>query len=1010
MKKTQFAKLKMGAAPLVLGVALISAPAFAQDAEEGAEESEIVVTGTLIRNPNLEASSPVTVIGADEVALRQTNTAEQILREIPGVVPNLGQNVNNGQVGSARVDLRGLGANRNIVLLDGKRIVPSNFSGIVDLNNIPLALVDRVDVLTGGASTTYGADAVSGVVNFITKRDFAGMDFTVSQQLTEQGDGNVFRADLVLGANFDDGRGNAVLAVGYQEADPVYFGARDTGTFTINSANGVASGDSPTSDPAAFSSAGSFLQIAPDGQSLVTPYNFFNFNPFNVYATPFERYNIYGAARYEVSDSIEVYARGIFSKNKVQSIIAASGVFGLPLTVPGNNPFLNTNLRNTFCTRAGIALGPTCDTNPAIPLGLVYRRSVELGPRISTYVTQFFDYTMGATVNLTDSISFDVTGSYGESENTETRSGYVSRSRTQQALNATNPNTCIDTSNACVPLNLFGQGGSITEAMGGFIGGITSSVTNASQLGQVRGVFSGETGLTLASDQEVSFAAGAEYRKYGAQRKPDNLASIPGELGGAGGAVLPLDGGFDVKEVFGEIIAPIVTDQPFFNDLTLEAGVRHSKYRVDATNNPKYSATTYKFGVNWEPVESLKLRGNYQRAVRAPNIGELFAPVVTGLTNLLIDPCSGTKPGTVGGPNTAAQDNLWAVCAAQGAPAASRGAILDPAAGQANLTGGGNPNIRPEKATTYTIGAVFQPDFVPNLSISIDYYNIKVANAITTEAPADSIGGCFNTITATSAASAACTRIRRNAVNGRLSGTSTAANPILGLPGPLTNEGRLQTDGIDLVINWKTDLDFATLALNFSGNYTMSSKFRASPTSYDRECVGYFSTNCGISTGLATGSITPKFSWTQRTTLSFDTIDVSLLWRHIDGMEYEGQADDFLARGFTAGSRNLFNGTITGRGALVGRNVNFNKISSYDYFDLTVRMGLTDNLDVTLSAFNIFDKEAPIVGSSAGSTALHWSILRDERDFAKWLIDHDAELEPIGYRWSREGHTPLQLA
>jgi iron complex outermembrane recepter protein len=971
VKKTQFAKLKMGAAPLVLGVALISAPAFAQDAEEGAEESEIVVTGTLIRNPNLEASSPVTVIGADEVALRQTNTAEQILR----------------------VDLRGLGANRNIVLLDGDRLVPSNFSGIVDLNNIPLALVDRVDVLTGGASTTYGADAVSGVVNFITKRDFSGLDFTVSQQLTEKGDGNVFRADLVLGANFDDGRGNAVLAVGYQEADPVYFGDRDSGTFTINSANGIASGDSPTSDPAAFANASSFLQISRDGQSLVTPYNFFNFNPFNVYATPFQRYNIYGSARYEVSDSVEVYTRGVFSKNRVQSIIAASGVFGLPLTIPGNNPFLNTSLRNTFCTRAGIALGPTCDTNPAIPLGSVYRRSVELGPRISTYVTQFFDYTAGATVNLSDSIALDVSGSYGESENTETRGGYVSRSRTQQALNATNATTCNDPSNGCVPLNLFGPAGSITPAMGGFIGGITSSVTNAAQLGQVRAVVSGDTGFSLASDDQVSFAIGGEYRKYQAQRKPDNLASVPGELGGAGGAVLPIDGGFDVKEVFGEIIAPIVSDQPFFNSLTLEAGIRHSKYRVDAVNDPSYSATTYKLGLNWEPVDSLKLRANYQRAVRAPNIGELFAPVVTGLTNLLIDPCAGSSVATINGgaanPNfnagLVAGQNLRAICLAQGAPAATidgittaagtgiqtAPGILNPAAGQANLTGGGNPNIQPEKATTFTVGAVFQPDFVPNLSISFDYYNIKVANAITTEAPADSIGGCFNTISATSATSVACTRIRRNATNGRLSGTSTTANPILGLPGPLTNEGLLKTDGFDLIVNWKTDLNFATLALNFSGNYTMSSSFRASPASYSRECVGYYSTNCGVSTGLATGSITPKLSWTQRTTLSFDNIDVSLLWRHIDGMEYEGQADDFLARGFTATSRNLFSGTITGSGALVGRQVNFNKISSYDYFDLTTRFGLTDNLDITLSAFNIMNKKPPIVGSSAGSTAFN---------------------------------------
>ncbi len=186
MKNTRISNLKYAAAPLALGLALISTPSFAQDAAAEEEEAatDIVVTGSLIQNPNVTSTSPVTVVGADEISLRQSNTAEQILRELPGVTPNLGANVNNGSVGSARVDLRGLGANRNIVLLDSVRVVPSNFSGIVDLNNIPLALVDRVDVLTGGASTSYGADAVSGVVNFITKRDFAGVDFTTSMQMS----------------------------------------------------------------------------------------------------------------------------------------------------------------------------------------------------------------------------------------------------------------------------------------------------------------------------------------------------------------------------------------------------------------------------------------------------------------------------------------------------------------------------------------------------------------------------------------------------------------------------------------------------------------------------------------------------------------------------------------------------------------------------------------------------------------------------------------------------------
>jgi iron complex outermembrane receptor protein len=977
VKNTRISNFKYAAAPLAIGLALLSTPSFAQDAADEEEPgAEIVVTGSLIQNPNVVSTSPVTVVGADEISLRQSNTAEQILRELPGVTPNLGGNVNNGQVGSARVDLRNLGANRNIVLLDGQRLVPSSFFGAVDLNNIPLALVDRVDVLTGGASTTYGADAVSGVVNFITRKDFAGVDFAVSQQISEQGDGNVFRADLTIGANFDDGRGNAVLSIGYQEADPVYFGDRDTGTFVLGSATGFAGGDSPTSAPTTFSSTGlGTLQLNATGTALVSPYAPFNFNPFNIYATPFERFNFFGQANYEVSDTVEVYSRALFSKNTVSSIIAASGIFGNTLTVPGNNPYLAANLRDQFCTAAGIALGATCNNNAAIPLGAVYRRSVELGPRISTYVTQVFDVNVGAKINFTDTLKLDIYGSYGESENEETRSGYVANSRVQQALNASNATTCTVNTNGCVPLNIFGPAGSITPEQGAFIGGVTSSITNAASLAQVHAVLSGDFGFTIpSSDTPVSFAVGGEHRDYGAQRRPDNLAQVPGELGGAGGATLPLNGGFKVYEAFGEINVPIVSDKPFFNDLSFEAGVRYSDYSVNAPGNPSFSATTYKFGGNWEPTDGVKFRGNYQRAVRAPNIGELFAPVVTGLDNLLIDPCSGSSVATLaaGGanpvfnPGLVAGQNLRAVCIAQRAPAAtidSVAGVLNPAAGQANVTGGGNPNIRPEKATTYSFGLVLQPQgFLNGLTASIDYYNIKVDNAITAATPGDIINECFASITATSATNPACTSILRNAVNGRLSGTSTAANPIPGLPQPLTNLGKLATDGIDLVLNYKTDLGFAELGLGFSGNYAFNSKFQAAPTSFNRDCVGYYSVNCP--------SIQPEYSWNQRTTLSFENVDVSLLWRHLASVEYEGQAPDAVARGFrTAAQQNLFVGTITGNGALVGRQVNFNRIKAYDYFDLSVRFDVTDNFELAFNAFNIFDKQPPLVGSSAGSTA-----------------------------------------
>lgn len=687
--------------------------------------------------------------------------------------------------------------------------------------------------------------------------------------------------------------------------------------------------------------------------------------------TPFERFNVFSKANYEVSDSVEVYARGMFSKTTTSSIIAASGVFGNNLAIPLNNPFLNDTIRTQLCALADFDTtvagrqGPTGPCTAANTTdrasALVYRRSVEVGPRINEYTTNVFDIQVGARYKPADNLTLDIYGAYGESETDQVLRNYVSNSRVAQALLATNTTTCTNTANGCVPLNLFGPQGSITPEQVAFIGGVTSTISTQTSLAQVHGVLSGDFGFTTgASENPIGFAVGGEFREYRAARIPDNLAQVPGELGGSGGATLPLDGGFTVYEAFGEIIAPLVEDKPFFDELSVEAGIRYSDYKVDAPNSPSFNSTTYKFGVNWAPINEVKFRGNYQRAIRAPNIGELFAPVAVGLTNLLIDPCAGTAP--VG------NANLTAVCIAQGAPAASIGSILNPAAGQANITIGGNPNLQAEKATTYTFGVVLQP--VTGLTVTVDYYNIKVEDAITSPAPGDAIAFCFANITAASATSADCLAIQRNRANGRLSGTSTPTNPIPGLPGNLSNAGLLKTDGIDLNINYRTDLtDNIGLNLAFNGNYVFHSQFRSRPGGLLRECVGYYSVNCGVSTGLASGtglavgSPTPQYTFTQRTTLVFDKVDLSLLWRHIDGLKYE------------PGLPPLFNGTITNApGAdysLAGQQINFNRIKAYNYFDLTARFSVTDNFQLTLSAFNLFDKKPPIVGSSAGSTAFN---------------------------------------
>ncbi|KAB7644178.1 TonB-dependent receptor domain-containing protein [Polymorphobacter fuscus] len=936
------------------------------------EDAAIVVTGSLIRNPNLVSAAPVIVTTAETIQLRASNVAEEVLRDIPGVVPSIGSAVNNGNGGASYVDLRGIGSIRNIVLLDGNRIAPSGLAGRVDLNNIPLALVERVDSLTGAAVTTYGADAISGVVNFVTKQDFSGIDLQLGTSLTEQGDGQTVRADLTIGGNFDGGRGNAVLSVGYQKADPVYQGAREFSANNVDSFTGAAGG-SGTAIPSRFTGvrpidattglpstnpavANGNLQLDPTTGTARALFAPFNFNPANIFQTPFERFNMYAQAKYDVSDHLEVYARGLFSKNTVNTVIAASGVFGSPVTINLNNPYLPAGLRNQFCAAnvgsttayqarftpaqcaaAATATGPTDPNYRTVETALA-RRTTELGPRISEYTTTIFDYRAGVRGAITDSIDYDLSGGYGESENRQALQGYVLTSKARNTLLANNTTNCISSDPGCVPVNWFGPAGSISPAQAAYLTAESSTVIKTS-LAQARALISGDIGIALPSATDaIGFAIGGEYRKYTASQRADSLAKTPGELGGAGGAAPDINGGYDVKEVYGELIAPLVQDKPFFENLTLEAGARYSDYKVDAPGNPSYDTFTWKAGGTWEMVQGFKVRGNYSRAVRAPNIGELFTPVTTGLTNLSVDPCAGANPVT----NTA----LRTVCLAQGAPATSIGGIQQPTAGQANLTTGGNLNLQPETANTWTVGAVFQPSFAPGLAITADYYNITVKDAVSSPLPGDIVAACFGAppYTSPNANSAACQAIGRNPASGGLDGDPSTTR---GLFAVQSNLGRIQTDGLDVTAFYSRDIGFAKLGLTGNFNYTFSSTFNAdvtSPTGFARECVGYYSVNCSF-----TGSIQPKWQSSLRTTLGFNTFDVSLLWRHIDKVQQEPL--DAVEQDPLFGS--------------------FGRIPSYNYFDLTGRFTIVENIALILTVTNLGDKKPPLVGSSAGSTSFN---------------------------------------
>ena len=1006
-------------------------PAAGVQSNEGASPAEptsaeeIVVTGTLIRNPNLVSASPVNVIGQEEMQLRQTNVAEEVLRTIPGAAASVGSNTNNGNGGASFVNLRGIGVNRNLVLLDGVRFVPTNLFGTTDLNNIPLALVDRVDALTGGASTTYGADAISGVINFITRNDFAGMELSVSNQITERGDGHYLRGDLTIGANFDDGRGNAVLGLGYQEADPAYQGGdREASQFAFNSyiadldlplarallgsptatpstIFGLCPALTPTGacQPAGTAGTTTSLQVTDDGTTFAAADRPFNFAPYNIFQTPFKRYNMYSAGHYDVSDAVTVYARGLFSNNTVDTIIAPSGAFNIAAAIPISNPFLTAAQRQILCDRGDFSAaagrqsltdvvpGTTCalaaaaltpaDPNFAAARVNISRRTTEVGPRISSYNTQMFDFRVGARGDITNDIGWDLWVSRGFSRRQQTIGGYTLNSRVRASLFATNENTCLapnptfsvtsgtgtSSTAGCVPVNFFGGPGTLTPEGIDYLSDESTS-TNNNRRSQARATINGDTPVRLWAEQPISFAVGGEYRKDYANTRSDALARA-GDLGGAGGAAPDITGQFDVYEGFAEVIAPLVSDRPFVQDLQLEAGIRRSHYTVDIAGSPKFNTTTWKVAGSWSPVRDLKVRGNFNRAVRAPNINELFSPVNTVLTNLATDPCQGSAP--------LLNASLAAVCIAQGAPPSVIGSIPAPAAGQVNFTGGGNPNLNPETAKTWTVGAVIRPSFLPGFDATIDYYNIKVREAITTPTSGDLISACYDTL---NAASAACTVIGRNPATGSLSGDPSTTS---GLFGVLSNLGKIETDGVDLIANYRRSLGTligspARINLSFAGNWTLHNKFQATPTSLDRECTGFYSVNCL--------SPNPEFTFSQRSTLSLGKVDISLLWRYIHKLEFEPAQFDADVAAADAANRDAagnllpeaqqgcpdFEG-VDDQGCLV--DPDFRKIPAYHYFDLSTRYKVSENFDFTLTVQNLFDKAPPNVGASVGSTTFN---------------------------------------
>ncbi|WP_445428698.1 TonB-dependent receptor domain-containing protein [Alishewanella sp. HL-SH05] len=948
-------------------VAMYSGAAFAQQETPAAEEKveRISVTGSRIRSANAMSTSPINTIDAVEIEKQQQPEIERVLRVLPGAVPGDNSNVNNGTGGAATISLRGLGSNRNLILVDGKRVVPFNTAGSVDTSTIPTALIDRVEVVTGGASAVYGSDAISGAINFIMKKNFEGVQLDAGHSRTAEADAFTDNIALTIGGNFDDDKGNAVVSFSYYDRDPLLLGQRTLGNYGISTASGgnlsnfqqgvapipptqplcgqnapnvvAPGGGSGTTIPTRVGivgATGTSGQFRDDGSLVIGPTcSAFNFNPYNYYQTPSKRFSGTAIAHWDINDDTTVYGSFNFTNTNVLQQVAPSGIFGNTFMVPVANPFFSDQARSALVTAANNSIsqlnGPGLTTwidgnnngvvdTPDSLLLSIFRRTVELGPRSTEFNTDQFQLIGGVKGFINDSWAYDVSLQHGETNRVNTNAGYTNVANIANALNASSTTTCNTGGAGCVPINLFGGFGTITPEMAAYASA-TAFSTTAYQQRVVSAVIDGPIDAVVSpfADTPLAMSFGYEYREESAFFNPDECLKLAPTscLGGAGGNSLPVGGSFKVNELYGEGKLALVEGKELVDLLELEFGYRHSHFdTVGATGS-------WKLGLAYRPTDELLVRVMKQKATRAPNVGELYAPLTTNLDNADLDPCS------LSNPNISA--TLRALCISTGQTAAQVGQVNDIVSGQINILSGSNPDSLPneETANTTTVGFVWSPEFdsVKRAMFSVDYYDINIDGYIGENTAQEILDGCYELGNA-----AQCAQITR--IGGSLN------IPGAGVEAYTTNLSYIKTRGVEAAFNFGFDLGDMGM-LDFAGNINkyLEVKSLSSPVSSVIDCNGFYGTNCNPQ---------HEIKATQRTTWNMNDLSVSLLWRYLGSIERETaqQAATFEA---------------------------FRQIGSFSYFDLATSYVASENLTIRFGVDNLFDRDAPVVGGEAGSTSVN---------------------------------------
>ncbi len=962
-------------------------PAANAATENDTDAMEVVVTGTRISRPDLVSNSPITSITAETLEQMNTVNLESTLRLLPQFLPGDTEFINNGNPGAATINLRGLGTNRTLVLMDGKRLPPFGTSGAVDINLIPAALIERVDIVTGGASAVYGSDAVSGVVNFITKKNFEGLQIEANTAQYGQGDGATSSASITAGGSFADDRGHATLSFGYTKRDPVLQGARaysnyfltpvdgyrysPTGFYQYSSnifdpgrrlgssnagatratiATGVLPADLLTGDPAALIQDNYYF--TPDGQLLdrtglsETQYyanRNYNYNPSNYFQVPQTRWQAMASLEYKLNDSAEIYGRLFAVNSEVPTQLAPSAFFSGgtgAFQVNLDNPYLSDAQRTTLLTAyaAEAEMGLHAAYDPALPAGKqlvnvpgLRRRLPELGNRAGISDSKTIQLTGGVRGDIgSTGWNYDVSAQYGRVSRQDGTMNDVSIDRAQKSLIAiqTPDGVVCFSGTPCSPVNIFTGDGAIHPDTGVPMTGAISQAGldyiranyYSSQLTEQKTASASVSGTVAAlqlpsADAPLSLAFGMDWIESSSAFHPDDVTRFGGAMG-QGGTAPDLEGRLTSNELFAEGYLPLVTGKPGVENLSLEAGFRYSD------TNLAGSFETWKAGLEYTPVQGYRFRAMLQKAVRAPNIGEQYAPLSYGLTTVRTDPCAGTAP--------ADDPALKAKCIAQGAPSARIGYISPPAAQQAASIGGGavalGISLKPEVADTLTVGFQMTPEWLPGFSASVDYYDIKIKGGIGSYGSQEILDNCFvNDI------SSFCSLVRRNNL-GELDGNG------FGIIQDTRNLAVLKAKGIDYSLNYSFDISELKFDLGVSGTHMLKYAFQSSEVAPVINCEGLYGDNCGSPNSKDRVNLSGTVSW--------KAFSATVFVRHLSAAKVEERADDPDQTG-----RSIY--TIEA-------------IPSFDYVDLSLQYKWNDKLKVTLAAMNLLDKSPTIVGVIPG--------------------------------------------